>query len=231
MKRAFFMLLLAFMSYAALCPTGAQVNASIHGCTIAGEDSLIVQDGLCTIVACAPASGTARICLNSSSILDGIQRCLSAGSPADLFGNETCQNVKCVDKSALPPGIRNQPDASNSTSSGIVDQLMAFGTKYSTVLGGLATLAIAIGGWLWATRKKSKMGDYLTRIDDTYSKFKVNEQECEAELRKIKKSITEELKKGSLDDNYYSILEKRIDDYLDEVKEAKKLKAKLEKDG
>ncbi len=224
MKGALFILLLSFVSSAALCPTTAQVNGSIHSCLLAGEDAILIQDGLCTVVACAPGSGQPRECLNSSQIVDGFQRCLSAGSPADLFGNTSCQSVKCVDKSSLPPGIRNQ--SQNTTSGSIVDELMAFGTKYSTVLGGIATVAVAVIGWLWATRKKNKMGDYLTHIDDTYSKYKVNEQECEAELRKIKRSITEELKKGTLDDSYYSILEKRIDDYLDEIKEAKKLKRK-----
>jgi hypothetical protein len=59
----------------------------------------------------------------------------------------------------------------------------------------------------------------MSEIDDTYSSFKMNSRRCEAELYRLKDSISNELKKGKIDEGAYAVLEKRIEDYMREIRE------------
>lgn len=168
----------------------------------------------------AASTAAPKICL-SPVILDKIiQGCLSNNTLADVFGNLSCTSVRCVKRPAAARAAAvNGTSSSNGT---IVDTMMAFGNKYGSVLGaiggGLATLAAAIIGWHYTRKKKTKLGQYLTHIDDTYLNFKMDAQECERELLSIKHLITEELKKGSIDEGTFGILDKKLDDYLGEVR-------------
>jgi len=68
-------------------------------------------------------------------------------------------------------------------------------------------------------RKKSVMfREYLSEIDSIYTNFKMNAHQCEAELLKIKEQIMQEFKDELIDPEKYTILDKRLEDYLREIR-------------
>jgi len=77
----------------------------------------------------------------------------------------------------------------------------------------------AFAAWIIARRKRRSISKYLTEIDDCFSHYKMKSKRCEAELYRLRDMISEELKKGSIDENAYSVLDKRIDEYLKELRE------------
>ncbi len=219
MRPALFAALLFLIQLsAAACTSQAKLNDSANACLQGGQDAVYFLDGACMTVACGPKSrDVVGVCLQADALSKGIQNCLGSGYEADVFGNMTCADIKCSPRS----GSRGSQGPGNLTnSSSLLDAATYYGTKYSTVIGAVGTVLVAIGGWYLATRKKSKMSLYLTRIDEMFSSYKENAIECEAELKKMKKSIVEELKKGNLDESTFGIVDKRIDDCLAEVREA-----------
>lgn len=82
----------------------------------------------------------------------------------------------------------------------------------------LAIIAAAIG-WLFTRRKRSRLKRLLDDIDKAYESFKMNSRRCESELIRLRENGLDELKKGNIDQGSYAILEKRIDDYLKEIRE------------
>src|SRR3989344_3209657 len=88
-----------------------------------------------------------------------------------------------------------------------------------TIIGAIAGVAALLAGWYYTRRKKKSISKFMTEIDDTYSSFKMKSRRCEAELYRLKDMLADELKKGKIDESTYSILEKRIEDYLKEIRE------------
>jgi len=86
--------------------------------------------------------------------------------------------------------------------------------------GGAAGLL----GWVLnarRTRKRKRVmfKEFLGEIDDTYTRFKMNARQCEGELLRIKEQIMQEFKAELIDPEAYSTLDKRLDDYLSEIRE------------
>jgi len=205
------------------CVSAAKLNVTMHECLLNGEDAVFTQSGICTIVICAQGSAVIpKVCATPSEINKSVEGCLANNTLANVYGNANCSSVRCMKKAG--------PVASNqSNNSSIIDTAMAIGNKYGSALGTvggvLATAAAAIIGWHYTRKKKTKLGQYLNQIDGTYSNFKMNAQQCEAELLTIKRLITEDLKKGTIDESTFGILDKRMDDYLGEIRqELKKAK-------
>ncbi len=82
----------------------------------------------------------------------------------------------------------------------------------------LAITGAAIGGLL-SRRKRSRVKRLLDDIDKAYEGFKMNSRRCEAELYRLRGLVSEQLKNGKINEDSYSILDKRIDDYLGEIRE------------
>ncbi len=216
------------------CTPSTVLTSTMNGCLQNNQDAVYLRDSGCTIVACAPKNiQNPPVCLDSTRLSGSVQLCLVSGLYADVYGNSSCSFVKCVAKSTRSPGSggTNQivVNQTNTTSTSILDTVMGLGNKYGTIIGGVFTVIIAIVGWHFTQRNKNTMGKYLTHIDTTYSSFKMNAQDCETELHKLRKSITEDLKKGKLEESSYAILEKRIDDYLKEVRDQIKFQKKMSK--
>lgn len=90
------------------------------------------------------------------------------------------------------------------------------------VVVGLIGVFILVGGSAFGVfrrkKKQHRFSDLLTKLDDIYTSFKMNPQRCETELKKIKSTINEDLKKGVIDENNYTILKDRVDEILGEIK-------------
>ena len=59
----------------------------------------------------------------------------------------------------------------------------------------------------------------LDEIDEIYSRFKMNARQCESELYKLRDQVLDEFKEGAIDEDNYKVLDKRLDDYMKEIKE------------
>ncbi len=89
-----------------------------------------------------------------------------------------------------------------------------------TIVGGAAGLV----GWVvnaqrQRKRRKVMFKDFLEEIDDVYTRFKMNSRQCEGELLRIKEQIMGEFRVDTIDSEMYGVLDKRIDDYLREIRE------------
>lgn len=227
MRLAPLAILLALIQLSAACTGQAKLNETAAACLQGGQDAVYFLDGACMAVACGPKSrDVVGVCLQADALSKGVQNCLGSGYEADVFGNSSCADVRCSPRTG---GGRAAQGTNLTNSSSLLDVAAYYGTKYGTVIGAVGTAAVAIAGWYLATRKKSKMGVYLTRIDELYASYRENAGQCEAELKKMKKAIVEELKKGNLDESTFGIVDKRIDDCLAEVREAAREARKKQK--
>ena len=89
-------------------------------------------------------------------------------------------------------------------------------------LGVLIPIAMAVTGWYFLRKKKTKLKAYFEKIDETYGQFKTEGQQCEAELYNIKHMIEQDLKEGKVEEGTYQLLVTRIERYLKEVRKQMK---------
>ncbi|UCE36600.1 MAG: hypothetical protein JSW00_13930 [Thermoplasmata archaeon] len=93
---------------------------------------------------------------------------------------------------------------------------------WAEVLVGVAALvALAVGstyGMMRKKKKQSRFSELLTELDKIYRDFKMYPHRCEIELEKMRAVTNEDLKRGIIDENNYSILKGRIDELIREVR-------------
>lgn len=68
-------------------------------------------------------------------------------------------------------------------------------------------------------RQKRHLKKLLDELDVVYTRFKMNAHRCEAELYRLKDIIATDLKEGRLEEQSYTILDKRLDGYMTEIQE------------
>lgn len=83
------------------------------------------------------------------------------------------------------------------------------------VIGGFGGTVIT--GFL-KKKKRGKVSLLLEKINGAYSQFRSNSSKCEAELLNLKEEIDNHFTDGTLTDQGYAILKKRIDKYLADVR-------------
>ena len=90
-----------------------------------------------------------------------------------------------------------------------------------TVLTIVGTALVALVG-VWGLRKKrSQLSRYIEKLDITYNKYRHDPRLCERKLLNLKDSLKKKVKQGEIEEYHYIILDKKIDDYRDEVKSKK----------
>jgi len=95
-----------------------------------------------------------------------------------------------------------------------------------TILTIIGTVIAALIGFFRLRKKQTKLRKFLDRIDSTFNSYKMNYQTCEKELITLKDTIKKEFQAGKIEDNHYLILDKKIDDYLSDMR-----LTKMEEDG
>jgi hypothetical protein len=95
-----------------------------------------------------------------------------------------------------------------------------------TILTILASLVAFLLGFLSIRRKRSKLRKYMEKIDNSYNEHQEDPEECQQELTGLRDEIKHEVKAGKIEENHFLILDKKIDDYLGEIKASKKGKGK-----
>jgi len=93
-----------------------------------------------------------------------------------------------------------------------------------TMLISIGGAVVGAGGWVvrhhgMEKKRKILFRKLMDEIDGIYSRFKMNSRLCETELLKIRDRVLDEFKEGVIDEDKYKILDKRIDDYMKEIKE------------
>lgn len=89
-----------------------------------------------------------------------------------------------------------------------------------TFIGG--TVGIVRWGGNYRKRIKVKrrtFQEYLERVDEIYTQYKMNSRQCEAELYKLKTRVIDDFKQDIIDEKKFNILDKRIDEYILEIRE------------
>ncbi|UCF08090.1 MAG: Ig-like domain-containing protein, partial [Thermoplasmata archaeon] len=89
----------------------------------------------------------------------------------------------------------------------------------------LASFLLALFGFMRLRRKRNVLRIYLEMIDDTYDEYKKKPRVGEKKLIALRDGIKNDVKKGRLEENHFLILDKKIDDYLHELRAPRKVGA------
>jgi hypothetical protein len=101
------------------------------------------------------------------------------------------------------------------------DGQSSFWETWEPIITGIMILASLIAfliGLVSLRRKRSKLRQYMEKIDETFNEYKREYQTCEKELITLREDIKGEVKRGKLEENHFLILDKKIDDYLIDMK-------------
>ncbi len=84
-----------------------------------------------------------------------------------------------------------------------------------TILG---TIIVALIGFFKLRKKRSKLQEYIDKIDEIYTNYDKDYKSCRRELIALQGTIKREFKQHKIDDNHFLILDRKINDYLQELK-------------
>jgi len=87
----------------------------------------------------------------------------------------------------------------------------------ATLLAIVGSL-IGIASYHKSNKRRKKFFEYVVKIDNVYKSYRGNLQTAEAELHKIKTALVEDFRKGAVDEGNYITLEKKIGDYLADIR-------------
>ena len=90
----------------------------------------------------------------------------------------------------------------------------------ATVIG---TAAAAGFGYYKIRKKRGQLRKYMIKIDTTYDEHRKDPQVCENRLNSLKEWLKVKVKQGMVDEYHYLILDKKIDDYLQDIRFRKSL--------
>jgi hypothetical protein len=82
----------------------------------------------------------------------------------------------------------------------------------------LASLLIALFGFIQLRKKREKLRNYLEEIEDIYTENESNPKKCEKELISLREEIKGAVTEGKLEEGHFLILDKKIDDHLRDLK-------------
>jgi hypothetical protein len=81
-----------------------------------------------------------------------------------------------------------------------------------------ATGMVGIFGIYQLRKRRSLLRKYLERLDNVYTKYKHDPALCEDKLLQLKDALKAKVKLGEVEEYHFIILDKKIDDYRDEVR-------------
>lgn len=85
------------------------------------------------------------------------------------------------------------------------------------LVGTLLTVGLLGTAWFRSHKTKAVIKTWLNEIDDVYSKFKSDPQTCATELSRLRNTILKGVTDGKIKHEDYDILDKRIDEYMDDL--------------
>ncbi|UCE74045.1 MAG: Ig-like domain-containing protein, partial [Methanomassiliicoccales archaeon] len=91
-----------------------------------------------------------------------------------------------------------------------------------TALTIIASALLFMFGFISLRKKRSKLREYLDKIEEIYEEYKDEYKTCQNGLVTLREEIKRQVKIGKLEENHFLILDKKIDDYLVELKALEK---------
>jgi PKD repeat protein/ligand-binding sensor domain-containing protein/DNA-directed RNA polymerase subunit RPC12/RpoP len=73
-------------------------------------------------------------------------------------------------------------------------------------------------GYIAYTAKKRKLSKNIKEVTNAYMRYRHKPEYCEGELNKLREKFSQKFEDGKLDGNNYLILEKKIDNYVKELR-------------
>jgi len=89
------------------------------------------------------------------------------------------------------------------------------------MIGGVIAILIVLAsviGWFLTRKKSSNTSKYLDEINQTYTEYKGNSDKCEMKLVEVKAKIESELAAGRITEQSFDILDRRIENYLANIR-------------
>jgi YVTN family beta-propeller protein len=95
---------------------------------------------------------------------------------------------------------------------------LTFAQYLAIVLGPISIISIIVG-WLFRNRQRKYLNKYLTILDGVNEDLNQNKNNKEAllHLQLVKKEILHTFKKGRINDAYYIILDKKVDECTEKI--------------
>lgn len=114
----------------------------------------------------------------------------------------------------------------NENGNKVDDKSETWWDVWEPVITGGTIIATGLGvfiGFYSLRRKRRKLGKYIQKLDNTYNEYRKDPHICEHKLNQLKEWLKIKVGRGKLDEYHYLILDKKIDDYLAEVRYRKTL--------
>ena len=86
------------------------------------------------------------------------------------------------------------------------------------LVGLVITVALLGVAWIRTRKRRTVTLALLSKIDDAYSKFKLNPPRCEEELHRLRSTISKDLADGKITQECYDLMDKKIEEHLEELR-------------
>jgi len=90
------------------------------------------------------------------------------------------------------------------------------------VIVGLIAILLAVSASIfafWRTRrKKGRFAQLLEEVDQVHGSYHLHPHKCETDIEKLRSVVGSDLKRGTIDENNYSILKGRLDEISTEIR-------------
>lgn len=106
-----------------------------------------------------------------------------------------------------------------SGSTAVGPQGVNLGNNFWDILGVVLAVAIATGGWFLYRRHTKRLDREMGRIDETFHRLNNDVGVCRKSLMEMHEQLRHQLVKSKLKEAHFMILEKRIDRYLEDLKQ------------
>jgi hypothetical protein len=160
--------------------------------------------------------GTTLIFTPTSKLESGTTYHINISSDArDLIGNNLVKNYTWSFSTVA--GEKNKGKNDDSSFNWEVWEPIV------TVITILGTAIVAFIGFYKLRLKRSQLRRYIGKLDELYEKFRKDPYVCEHKLNQLKESLKIKFRRGEMEENHYLIMDKKIDDYLSEVRYRKTL--------
>ncbi len=92
------------------------------------------------------------------------------------------------------------------------------GISLTEYVGIAVSIAVPISAWVVSKMRRSRLRVLMRKIEMTFREFKSNAAECEAALLSIREEAQRDLVKGRITEEQFALIDKRIEEYLEEVR-------------
>lgn len=81
-------------------------------------------------------------------------------------------------------------------------------------------VVIPISAWMFSRRRRSRLRVLMRNVESTFRRFKSDESKCEVALLLVREEAQRDLEDGRLTAEQFAVIDKRLDEYLKELRNA-----------